>query len=340
MRKYVPSGKFEVVGLLIVVAGGLLSGYIAGSILFWVEHLLTVSLIVVFPAVAGAIAGALLMFAVHVGKLRNPAVAASIGVLTALTLWLVDHHHKYQTEVVAEIRQMLIDEGKPVEEAGRLADIVLIEQTGSSGFMGFLKLETSMHTSVSSVRRPGLSLGGSNGVLMVVEFVIMTFVVAALGYSAGGEAFDEGANEWYGGLQRLFSISPAQFERAFAAINRNELHVLPSLGVAEQPNGDRIDISVRRTSNKRTALLDVTHHSINEKGKPVSEKMLEGIISQAQLEQLTVDLSDAAQIAGSQTVAPPPAQPVRVAQPLEELPPSPRQTVQGTTENGIKLGRG
>ena len=337
MRKYVPSGKFEPIGLLIVVASGLISGYVAGSVLFWVEHLLTVSLIVVFPAVAGAIAGGLLMFAVRLGKLRNPAVAAAIAVLTALTLWLVDHHHKYQTEFVGQIQQMLIEEGKPIDQAGRLADVVLIEQTGSSGFMGFLKLETNMRTSVGSIRRPGLSLGGSNGVLMVVEFVIMTFVVAALGYSAASEAFDEGVNEWYGALKRLFSISPAQFERAFAAINRNELHVLPGLGVAEQPNGDRIDISVRRTSNPRSALLDVTHHSINEKGKPVSEKMLEGIISQAQLEQLTVDLSSAPQATVPETAAPPPA---RVAQPLEELPASPRQSVQGTTENGIKLGRG
>ncbi len=330
MRTYVPSGKFNGIGLGVAAVGGLIGAFVAGSILFWVEHLLTFSLILIFPAVAGLIAGIGLFMGVKGGKLRNPSVAAGLGLLTAIVLWNVDYRDKYQIEFLGAVRQELTDAGEASANPNTIADLVLLESTGSSGFMGFLKMQMNTQTSVSRLRSPRLALSGSNGVLMVVEFGIMAIVAGALGMSAAREPFDETTGEWYGSAERLFSISPLKFEAAFAAVNNSRLHLLPALGGSEIPQGDRMDIAVRRTSSTRSALLEITHHSLNEKGKLEQSTLMEGIIGQAQLEQL---LGTAP---APEAEAPPP----QPRTPLEELPVAPRSVQPSSTESGIKLGRG
>ena len=330
MHRYLPSGKFETAGLLIAGFCGLLGGYLAGLVLFSIKHFLIVYLILVFPAAVAWIAGIVLRFGIKRGKLRSPKVAVALGVMAAIVLWTVDHHQRYQTEFLGEIRQELASAGKPIKDTNQTADLILREMTGSSGFLGFLKLETNLTVAVSRVNSPKPPASGSNGLLMIVEFLIISVVTAGMGLAAASDPFDETVQEWYGKAKPILCIAHPQFDPALAALGRSQFDRLRELHSIPDATVDRIIICLRRTSSLRSAMLEITQHSLDERGKLQRKTLMQGVINQTQLEQLmgTAPAPETAPV------------PTRTRPPLEDLPAASRTVQPTTTDNGHKLGRG
>ena len=79
MRKYQPSNRVPFASFILLLLIGAVSGAAVGGILWALDNYAGISLVFVFPLVAGAIIGGLLAIGVRPGKVRSPFVAGMIG---------------------------------------------------------------------------------------------------------------------------------------------------------------------------------------------------------------------------------------------------------------------
>jgi hypothetical protein len=344
-----------VAGAIQALVVGLIGAGIAGFLLFWISHLLQFSLIVVFPAVAAAVAGIVLSFGIKSGKVKHTIVAAGLSLITALTLFTVEHYNKYQVEFVNEIRSLLEQEGSGETITNSMiaqtGDLILQESTGSTGFLGYLKLESSLTSSVGSARRiSSRGVSTPSAVLMLLELVVMCVVIFFLGTNGSKDPFDEVTGEWYGEPEPLMALAVnarvPERQQYLAALNRADFLEAHKYAASPDLLEERQLVTLRRTSNKNTALIEIYDITYDEKGQEKRKLERQALVKwkaiQPYLDWLTqehakaqppVSAAQPAEILSAPAFVPSPVMPQTAA-----IVEQPRAEVQ-TTANGIKLGR-
>jgi hypothetical protein len=357
MYTFVNKQYVSVSGVIQALIAGLIGAGIAGFLLFWISHLLQFSLIVVFPAVAAAVAGIILSFGIKSGKVKHTIAAAVLSLFTALALFAVEHYNKYQVEFVAEIRSLLEEESSAETITNTMiaqaSDLVLRESTGSTGFLGYLKLESSLTSSVSSARRlSSRGVSASEGVLMVLEIIVMGVVVFLIGTSGSKDPFDEVTGEWYGEPEPLMALAAnarvPDRQQYLTALNRADF--LEAQKYATNPDllTERQMVMLRRTSNKITALIEIYDVTYDEKGQEKRKLERQALVKwqaiQPFLDWLEQEHTKAqppipeaqpnAKVLPTPAFVPSPIMPAKAVAPFPEQP-----TIGQTTSSGIKLGR-
>ncbi len=355
MYAFVNKQYVSVAGVIQALIVGLIGAGIAGFLLFWISHLLQFSLIIVFPAVAAAVAGIILSFGIKGGKVRHTILAAALSICTAIALFTVEHYNKYQVEFITEIRSLLEQEGSGETitnvTIAKASDLILQEETGSTGFLGYLKLESSFTSSVGSAKRlSSRGVSTPEGVLMVLEFVVMCVVVFFIGTNGSKDPFDEVTGEWYGEPEPLMALEAnarvPDRQQYLAALNRADFLEAHKYAVSPDLLAERQLVTLRRTSNKITALIEIYDVTYDEKGQEKRKLERQALVKwkaiQPYLDWLTQENAKAqppipaahpADTLPAPAVVPPPVTP-----PIAGIVEQPRAEVQ-TTSNGIKLGR-
>jgi hypothetical protein len=141
MDRYIPSNRITFIGaitLVIFVFGG---GLVLGIALYYLER--ASGLIVVLPAIAGAVGGIGLFYILKFGKIRNPYLAILSAILLGILIYGTPKYISYtnfRDNIALQMANDLRIENKPHDSATvqRLIDLALTRLAGNPGFLGYL----------------------------------------------------------------------------------------------------------------------------------------------------------------------------------------------------------
>jgi hypothetical protein len=293
MREYKASGAAPLPGILVALALTLIGAVLMGGVLYAVDHYLRFYLIVLFPGIAGGVAGAMLAAGVRSGKLRNGAITALIALVGAVVLLGTYHFAAYEFALKDEVRQFLTSQNASAtpQAVASATDEFLRSETGTGGFLGFLQLEAKQGISItrsSSSSGSGLELKGVwYWVYAGVEFAVVFFLIYALGSGAANEPFNERNQQWFGVGKTVLNAPLEAAPGIIAALQANDLETAGAHLQRDPVPLPRVELSVRQTQTPDPDNVFVTFQSVAQNGKnEVRNAIKSGLITQAELERL------------------------------------------------------
>ena len=291
MRQYRASGIAPLPGVLTALIAGLIAAILMGGILYAIEHYAGFYLIVLFPAIAGAVAGFALSKAINITKIRNGAVAGLLGLIAAIALVGTYHYGKYQLELKDDARQFLISKNLPVTDGAvnETTDEFLKSETGATGFVGFLQLEAQQGISITrSSSSSGIELKGIwYWVYSAVEFGVVLFVIAGIASAAASEPFNEAQQQWYGSAQVILSAPAVNAKLLETALKSGAFEDAGALLQRETLPLPRVEFAVRQTAVKDPENVIITANLVQQNGKNQAKtEFATGLVSQLELERM------------------------------------------------------
>jgi hypothetical protein len=293
MREYQASGKAPILGVVIGLLLSVLSGALVGWLLHTIINLLGGrSLIIVFPLVAGAIAGFGVMAGVKFGKIRNGIIAGVLGLVAATTANFAEHFMGYQNFLGVARQQIFEETGKsPTSlELQKFTDLFLMSETGKSGYWGYFDLEMKAGTSVGRGVSKGVNTGSIGAqILNFIEWLLMAGAAGVLAFSASKEPFDEHSDQWYGEAKRALSFASFDKEEVLEMLTRKHFEHLGHLGQrGDFETPDHVQIMVRNTPDKlaKDLILEVKLFEADEKGKVKETLLKTGFVTRAEFRAL------------------------------------------------------
>ncbi|NMF58187.1 hypothetical protein [Pseudanabaena yagii] len=293
MKIYQPSNVAPSQGIAILAASSLVSGVAIGSATAFISKF--IYFIVLFPLGMGFGTGALLGVAVKKGKIRNPSIALGLGILSGVVAYGSLMYGQYinfqqETERIMQSEYSLTDKKQVADQI----NAVLQQETGDSGFVGFLKFSAKQGTSISRGSSK-LKLNDTfTYLLWLIELGIVGFLAASIPFGAASEPFNEDGNDWYGEKQRIGSATEDSKDELIRLLNIDDIAGVSALlsSQADLPL-PRIDVYGRTcgAASNSDSVITVSYVSLNAKKQVEAKQLLEGLISESQRSQLVPQIS-------------------------------------------------
>jgi hypothetical protein len=203
MRKYKPSNKVSLSGLIVAWIGIVIAGFVGGGLSFLATQA-NLYIIFIMPVLLGLIGALAAAIIIGVAKVRNPFIALCFGILIGAAIIFIDHFADYYITFRDSVRTEFLDFFPDATQADidELTNLFLEDETGSSGFLGFLKL-TAEEGLVSSP--PGSAIANirpfAQGIGVWIYWGVELAVVA--GFAAftavryAKKPFDESTDRWF-----------------------------------------------------------------------------------------------------------------------------------------------
>jgi len=141
MRKYKPCNQVSVLGMELLIAATLIGGIALGAGVWAISRIAYIPLM--WPLGIGLAGFLIIGFAVEKGRSPNPFLAGLFGTLIAVLAYTTYHYGEYllfRREQTASLAAMLSETYGNVDEraAAQALDLLLEEETGHRGFLGYL----------------------------------------------------------------------------------------------------------------------------------------------------------------------------------------------------------
>ena len=296
MRNYQPSNIAPSQGVAILAVSSLVSGVAIGGATAFIGKF--IYFIVLFPLGMGFATGSVLGFAVKKGKIRNPLIAIGLGLLGGLVTYGALKYGQYinfQQELVTVMEREHADTDKYL--AREQIDTILQEKTGSSGFVGFVKIAAQEGITISRSGRGGFTIKDNFAYLLwLIELVIVGFLAASIPFAAAKEPFNEEANDWYGEKKWVGSTSEESRDELIRLLNMDDMAGASALlsSQTDLPT-PRIDVYSQSCAGVpfSDSVITVSQVSTNAKKQQESKEILTGLVSESQRSQLAPQISAA-----------------------------------------------
>jgi len=284
MKIYKSSNIASSQSVAILATASLVSGVAIGSGTAFISKF--IYFIVLFPLGMGFARGAVLGFAVKKTKIRNPMIALGIGVLGGIVAYgslMYGNYINFQQETEQiMLRDYNLTDKKQV---GDQINAILQQETGASGFMGFLKLSAKEGTSISRGSSKVKLNDTFTYLLWAIELGIVGFLAASIPFGAASEPFNEDGNDWYGEKQWIGSATEDVKDELIRFLNTDDILGAASLlsTQADLPM-PRIDVYARSCESaiNSDSVITVSYVSTNAKKQVESKNLLEGLVSESQ----------------------------------------------------------
>lgn len=223
-RPYRASGLSESGAIQVLFFGTLAAGTVIGvaesELGRWVR------LLVVFPLVAGILVGLVARWTIGRRRVRAPVAAALIAGLGGLATQLACHltdYYRFRSAVAFE--EVAPGQGKPIQRRPVAVDEALAAQTGSTGFLGYLKLRAREGVGIERGGREVVRAQGMEAfALWGVEAILAIGVAAALAANRASQPFCERCRTWYGADETVAvgSADKGQVREVVAALDARD----------------------------------------------------------------------------------------------------------------------
>lgn len=199
------NGKFSPAGMLVTLLGGIAAGILVGLGFYGLGMVLPFSIPLVFPAIAGGLAGAAtLRLGSGIGQCRSPMLAILVALVAGVVTWGTEHVTDYVVFWTQASTGLLQEYPQAPAEAINLAiDAWLVEQTGQGGFVGFMLLKASTNAvSFTHLMGSGAAVSTSplSGwgliVYWFVELLIIAGVAIAINSKYATEPYCDNCHTW------------------------------------------------------------------------------------------------------------------------------------------------
>lgn len=287
MKPYQPSNKITSAGMTWLALSAIVGGVAIGTLTHFIA--LFVYLIILFPLGMGVAGGTVTAIATRRGKVRNPAISGLFGVLTGIILYSTMHladYWQFQRSATEEITKEL----GQTTPSDQVLDQFLQQETGATGFWGYLKYSAKQGVSIGRVGRKGANLGETGTwIYWALEFGVITAMTGAIAYFAAREPFCETCNQWYGDKTRMGSIDARSSEQFLSLLNRSEFShagalINPLHGI-EPPRWEAQQQQCA-TCQASNVLLTVDKTGLDHKGNLERREAIQGMLLPGEYQQL------------------------------------------------------
>ena len=262
-----------VVGLsflsLVAIGFGLMFGFIVGvfsNVLYFVF---------VFPFLIGIVNGNLIADLVQKAKIRKPSQMVMVSVLSAAAIYGMLHYGRYAGFVVGASLEISSDlsaalEVENLSVAKLFLDYALGEETGHSGFVGYMLYKANQGVTIGRLARSSsVNMGPVlTWLYWLLEFGIIFGVTMQMGKPKMGAPFCESCGNWHGGEKHLGGTAMANESVLMELIRQKDFAGLRTL---MEPNAELPSLEVYfqgcSTCGKSPSHVVVRRVSQNAKGK-------------------------------------------------------------------------
>ena len=293
MKTYQPSNIAPSQGVAILAASSLVSGVAIGGATAFISKF--IYFIVLFPIGMGFATGSVLGFAVKKGKIRSPITALGLGLLGGLVTYgslMYGQYMNFQKETATIMEREYNVKDKNL--ANEQINTFLQQETGSSGFVGFLKMAAKEGTSISKGSSK-LKLNDTfTYLLWLIELGIVGFLAASIPFAAAKEPFNEDGNEWYGEKKLVGSATEESRDELIRLLNIDDMAGASALlsSQADLPT-PRINVYSQSCAGVpfSDSVITVSYVSTNAKKQLEVKEILTGLVSESQRSQLVPQIS-------------------------------------------------
>ena len=198
----------------LAILGVLIWGALIGIFVSLLSNFIYI--VFLFPLGMGFLGAMFVEKAIHDAKIRKAAQGIFLGTLMTVAIYGAYHFSDYlvfRGGLVFEMNNQIVAETgrSELEAANFKADYTLKEETGHTGFLGYI-----LHMDKRGVEI-GRTVGSSSFNLgpfftwtfWLLELAIIGWLTVAVGRKAAGRPFCEECNRWYGEEQRLGGVNQA-----------------------------------------------------------------------------------------------------------------------------------
>jgi hypothetical protein len=239
----------------------------------------------------GLVAGFIINQAVKFWKIPDALIAVVAAVVLGVALYIALHYGQYLTflqEARTEIAQEWgISNGA---DANELIDMLLLEETGTSGFRGYMLLQVDAGFSVG--RTTGSSSLPISGPIIwaywFIEFALIAGIALVAGAGAASKTFCKTCQEWYS-TQHLGSVRYESAQQFLEAVQHNDFQQAHDMVQTETAPTPSLEVYLRRcpSCDSSELHLAVEAASVDSRGRPTTREVLDRVISPDQLSALT-----------------------------------------------------
>lgn len=275
------------IGLLFVVV--VISGLLVGGIVAFISQFFY--LIFLFPLLMGA--GAAFVMATGVRGLKIPH--ASLAVLAALVLCIVLYTSLHYGQYLLFIQQAHADVAQELgsidaASIDELLDLFLLEETGATGFVGYMLLQVDSGFEVGrTTSSTSLPVSGSMiWIYWLIEFAVIAGMAALAAVGASSKTFCHACEEWYTS-QRLGSVARESATQFLQAVQMDDFRQAHDMVQTEMTPTPSLEVYLRRCPSCESSELHlaVEASGLDARGRPKTSEILDRVISQDQLQALT-----------------------------------------------------
>ena len=302
MQKYRASNRMSFGGFILLLVLAVISAAALGGILFAVDYYAHFYLVLMFPMFAGAIAGGLLTRGVYSAKVRSPIVAWLVGLICGVLMFGVYHFASYYVGFRTDMRKAYVENvgQEPTDaEFDEVLDLLLKDEVGDVGIMGYLKLTAKEGMSITRTASSSSSAIDLQDewvwVYWGVEILLAGLFAAFIAGRAAGEPFNEDSNDWYGPAM-FFATAPGKSRKdvvnAFKDGNFQQAGMFLTQQDIKYP---RIDVNLRRSKDGSSS-QDTFVQLMYSQRRGRSSGLKSGMLSSSDFESLQRGMSQAANL--------------------------------------------
>ncbi|HVO43060.1 MAG TPA: hypothetical protein VMT34_10570 [Aggregatilineales bacterium] len=289
MDKYRPSNAVPFSGFITLIIAAILVALIAGGIVAFIANQFNFYLVMLFPLLMGIVAGGVTGLVVKSSKIRNPLVAALFGLLAGVGVYGVYHVGRYILFRQTTIQQIASENSVSQTEADVAFDQVLKKETGTTGFIGFMKYRADAGISIvptSSIDTSGTISFSGQGVYIYwgLELLAIALISGTMASQQARQPFCENCNSWYTGKGVIGSVERKQSRQFVKLLKRGEFGQAKALFNTSQ-KFPRTVLQMDYCRTCQTGPVRVTAKSVNRRAR--SQGVLaHGMVSRERLPEL------------------------------------------------------
>ncbi len=301
MQKYRASNHMSLGGFVLLLILAIISAAALGGVLFALDYYVHLYWVLIFPLVAGSIAGGLLARGVYTAKIRSPLLAGIVGLLCGVLMFGVYHAASYYVGFLTDMRASYVENvgEEPTDaEFTRALDALLEDEVGDTGILGYLKLTAREGFSItrSSVTSSSSGIDLQGDVVWIywgVEILLAGLFAAFIAGRAAGEPFNEDSNEWYGPLVAFASSPKNSRKDLINALKDGNFQQAGNLLTTQDIKYPRLDVSVRRTKEGGTSQDTFVQVSYSQRRNRSQGTLKSGMITASEFESLQRGMAQA-----------------------------------------------
>lgn len=283
LQTYRPSNRAPWHGLFFLVLASVLGGLVFGGIAFIVSQIAWI--IILFPIGVGLAGGVILSKIIIGHNVRSPMLSAGAALVMGLVIYATFHYGSY-ISFQSDIRNLMAAEaeGIPLDEQtiDQTIDLILAQETGYTGFFGYLKLEAQTGVSIGRFSSAqALTLNEPlTWLYWLIEVGLITAMTTIVAVEAAKKPFCELCGSWYRGGEHMGSVAASDAPQFMESMRSGNLRHAGQLLGDHNAGTSGLDIYVQRCSrdHEHASVLAVRSSRLDAKGNLQHKDVLEGMI--------------------------------------------------------------
>jgi hypothetical protein len=217
--------------ILLSILGGLFVGFIGGTVSSFVYP------VIIFPILMGFVEGKMIKDNIKYTKTRDSSLIITTAILMAVLLFSMAFYTRFLGLYVKSALTLGGMSDVNLQAAKHIVNYVFEEQTGRTGFIGYILLNVNEGIFVARMFRNNepVLVPIFTWLYWLLELGVIAFISVHISKETLKQAFCENCNTWYGGREH---IGGAPLTKELEIRNFIKLHDYAALGNILEENVD------------------------------------------------------------------------------------------------------